>query len=161
MVVALLIAGVVASAKFAEVRRQQAIAREVTAALDEFGRRIVAGEYEKAYDLTDAAFRDYVSAEQWVQTWKAQEAAEFNGRFTYMRGNNVVNASTQDGIMYGYTHGVVGFERRPEVRATVIFSRDDAGGAWKVNRIIGMLHPQRAARGVNKGRDAPLVKISR
>ena len=157
MALALLIAGIVGTRKVAEVQQKRQIARQVTAVLDQLGKHITAGEYEAGYALTDAAFREYVSPEQWAQTWKLQQSPQYNGQITSLQGNNVVNRVVQDGRQYAYTQGIMQFaQRAEEFRATMIFSTDDAG-QWRLNRILEMFQAQLRARGINPGSSTPLV----
>ena len=157
IVLALAIAGIVGGQNVAEIRRERDIARQVTDVIDRLGTHLIAGEYDQAYALADAALREIVTREQWAQTWKLQQSPEYNGRVTSLRGNNITSLQVQEGKTYAYTQGILNFEKRPdEVRATLIFSQDDAG-QWRLNRIVQMFHPQLKARGINPDTSTPLI----
>jgi hypothetical protein len=157
IVLALAIAGIVGGQKIAEIRREREIARQVSDVIDRMGKQLIAGEYDQAYALTDAAFREVVTREQWAQSWKLQQSQEYNGQVTSLRGNNITSLQEQEGKTYAYTQGILNFEKRPdEVRATLIFSQDDTG-QWRLNRIVQMFHPQLRARGINPDTSAPLI----
>src|SRR5687768_7454423 len=157
IVLALAIAGIVGGQKLAEIRRERDIARQVTDVIDRLGKHLIAGEYDQAYALADAALREIVTREQWAQTWKLQQSPEYNGHVTSLRGNNITSLQVQEGKTYAYTQAILNFEKRPdEVRATLIFSQDDAG-QWRLNRIVQMFHPQLKARGINPDTSTPLI----
>lgn len=158
--VAVVIAGIVATQKIAEVRRTREIAREVNAVLEQLGQHIVAGNYDQAYELTDAAFRQFVTREQWEQTWKIQQSPEYNGQIVSLVGNNIVSTREQDGQTYAFTQAIVRFAKRDEeYRATVIFSTNEEG-QWRLNRIVQMFQAQLRARGINPDVGGPL-QVSR
>ena len=156
IVAALGIAAIVASGALAEVRKRQAIAREVNAVVEQFGQHLLAGRYDEAYAITDPLFREVVTAEQFAQAWKLQQSPEFNGKLTSVRGNNIVSPMEQDGRTYAYTQVLFHFANRPdESRATLIFVRDDAG-QWRLNRIVEMFQSLFKARGKAAQGNSPL-----
>jgi hypothetical protein len=157
IVLSVAIAGVVGAQKINEVRRAREIARHVSDVIDRLGKHVIAGEYDQAYGLADAALREVVTREQWAQTWKLQQSPEYNGQITSLRGNNVVSLQVQEGTTYAYTQGILHFEKRSdEVRPTLIFSQDDTG-QWRLNRIVQMFHAQLKARGINPDTSTPLI----
>lgn len=120
----------------------------VNAVLDQFGRRVMAGDYAGAHALFDRMFQDRVPLHRFEQHLRLQQdPGQGFGRLTAFYGNNFFEFSTADGQFAAATKAIFRFEKLPnDGRAVIALRKDPASGQWRILRhelLDGLLEPPR------------------
>jgi hypothetical protein len=100
---------------------------QINAVIDQIGRHLIAGEFDKAHAIFDSTYQAQMPREQFAGRWK--ELLPHTGKLNSMRGNGVVQLqATREGEMAD-TQAILDFEKIAGSRQTFRFRHTN--GQWR------------------------------
>ena len=115
IVLSLAFAGAYMYQSFRAARIHREKVAQINAVIDQIGRHVMAGDYDKAHALFDPSFQSQWPRDQFAGQW--MQILPFTGKLTSMRGNNVVQfEATREGDT-AQTQAILDFEN-PQMRGS-------------------------------------------
>jgi hypothetical protein len=118
---------------------EQVESRQVTAAVDEFSKLIVAGDYAAAYSLLDKEFTTQWTADQFQSFWKRSQDPDLQlgrGPIQKMYGNGLVEFSDRgDGSRFAGTKIIIEFKNPGDVARIMIVLKKGSDGQWHTSSL--------------------------